>query len=360
MKKIKLMGLMFYILSLSLFGCSNATFLNKPSVQTSSNVLDQSTLQRAKEAIVLLSVSTNVDPTISTKQNGTCAGVVINDSGHILTNFHCIHRQNFIKAIYYLEDDYELHDVNVIGIDPLADLALLEITSDVKPKAYIKFAEDTEKLAEGVEVYALGHPMGMAWSLTKGIISSNERYSRNPFIKVLQTDAAINKGNSGGPLLNTKGEIIGINVLIVSRIAENAGIGLAIRGDIAKKSFESMLDNGRVDRPAVGVTIMGLINPKTRDKIIKEFPNIKPEYVPNTLGLWVRPGEVPEGLKPYDTIIGVNGAVVNSGLEFSDELMKYNIGDKIKLTIIRKRVYKEVDITLKVLPINADALYPKP
>ena len=211
-----------------------------------------------------------------------------------------------------------------------------------------------------MDVFALGHPMGMVWTVTKGIISSTERYSRHPFIKALQTDASINKGNSGGPLMNMKGEIVGINALIISRNQQNAGVGLAIRGDIVKKSFESMLVTGRVDRPAVGIMIMPLAQSKQRNKIIKEFPKLKSEFIPNTFGVFVRPDvNLPKGLKKFDTIIGVNGEMINDGLQFSDELSKYNIGDTITLTIVRKRRYLKVDVPLKVFPVNADAMYSK-
>ena len=214
------------------------------------------------------------------------------------------------------------------------------------------------EIKSGTDVFALGHPMGMAWTVTKGIISSTERYARHPFIKAIQTDSAINKGNSGGPLMNMKGEIVGINALIVSRISENAGVGLAIRGDIAEKSVKSMLDTGRVDRPAVGIMIMPLGQPKQRDKIINEFPILKPKFIPNTFGIFVRPDEnLPKGMKKFDTIIGVNDEMTNDGLQFSDEISKYNIGDAVTLTIVRKRRYLKVDVPLKVFPVDADAMY---
>jgi len=202
--------------------------------------------------------------------------------------------------------------------------------------------------------------MGMAWTVTYGIVSSTERYARHPFIKAIQTDSAINKGNSGGPLMNMKGEIVGINALIISKISENAGVGLAIRGDIVKKSFESMLVTGRVDRPAVGIMIMPLAQSKQRNKIIKEFPKLKPEFIPNTFGVFVRPDEnLPKGLKKFDTIIGLNGEMTNDGLQFSDEINKHNIGDTVTLTLVRKQRFLKVDVTLKVFPVNADKMYSK-
>ncbi len=210
----------------------------------------------------------------------------------------------------------------------------------------------------GQEVFALGHPMGMAWTVTKGIISSNERYARHPFFKAIKNDYEINKGNSGVPLMNMKGEIVGINALILSRISENAGVGLAIRGDIAKKSVKSMLVTGRVDRPAIGIMIMPLNSKKQRNAILKEFPKLKPEFVPNTFGIFVRPSEtLPKGLKKFDTIIGINDEMTNSGLHFSDEIYKYGIGEIITLTIVRKQRYMKVDVSLKVFPVDADKMY---
>ena len=122
-----------------------------------------------------------------------------------------------------------------------------------------------------------------------------------------------------------------------------------------------MLVTGRVDRPAVGIMIMPLARAKSRDKIIKEFPKLKSEWIPNTFGIFVRPGEnIPKGLKKFDTIVGINGEMTNDGLQFSDEIYKYNIGDKITLTIIRKRRYLKVDVPLKIFPVKVETMYPQP
>ena len=337
--------------------CFFVIFLCVPfSISAQENF--ESVIERVKKSVVLLSTNPNVDPETNPKKTGLCTGVVVNDIGHVLTNFHCVHNQNYIRLFYHDIDDWQIYEVNVIGLDPLADLALIRVIGKENPIQHLDFAKDAEKIKEGMDVFALGHPMGMVWTVTKGIISSTERYSRHPFIKALQTDTAINKGNSGGPLMNMQGEIVGINALIVSKISENAGIALAIRGDIAKKSLDSMLINGKVDRPAVGIMIMPLLQIKQRNKIIKEFPNLKENFVPNTFGIFVRPDvNLPKGLKEFDTIVGINDELTNSGLEFSDEIYKYNIGDTITLTIIRKQRFKKVDVTLKIFPVNADAMY---
>ena len=340
--------------------CFFVIFLCVPfSISAQENF--ESVIERVKKSVVLLSTNPNVDPETNPKKTGLCTGVVVDDIGHVLTNFHCVHNQNYIRLFYHDTDDWQIYEVNVIGRDPLADLALLKVIGKENPIPYLKFAENIEKTKEGMDVFALGHPMGMVWTVTKGIVSSNERYARHPFIKALQTDTAINKGNSGGPLMNMQGEIVGINALIVSKISENAGIALAIRGDIVKKSLDSMLINGRVDRPAIGVMIMALAQGPQRKKIIKEFPKLKEEYVPNTYGIFVRPAEtLPKGIKEFDTIIGINDEITNSGVQFSDEIYKYNIGDTVTLTIIRKRRFRKVDVALRLFPVDVEALYPKP
>ena len=358
MKSIKYYSLIcFFILLFVPFNIS-ATENENVLVEARDNFKFESVIERVKKSVVLLSMNPNVDPETEPKKSGLCSGVVVDDIGHVLTNFHCVYKSNYIRLYYYDEDDWQNYEVNVIGLDPLADLALLKVLGKEEPIPHLEFAEDAGKIKAGTDVFALGHPMGMAWTVTKGIISSTERYSRHPFIKALQTDAAINKGNSGGPLLNMKGEIVGINALIVSKNQQNAGVGLAIRGDIVKKSFDSMLITGRVDRPAVGIMIMPLAQGKQRNKIIKEFPKLKPEFIPNTFGVFVRPDEnLPKGLKKFDTIIGVNGEMINDGLQFSDELYKYKIGETVTLTIVRKRKYLKVDVTLKVFPVDADKMY---
>jgi len=357
MKSIKYFSLICFFILCVPFNIS-AIENDNVLVEARDELKFESVIERTKKSVVILSMNPNVDPEIDPKQTGLCSGVVIDEVGHVLTNFHCVYKQNYIRLYYYDEDDWQNYEVNVIGLDPLADLALIQVLGKEEPIPHLEFAEDAGKIKAGADVFALGHPMGMAWTVTKGIVSSTERYARHPFIKAIQTDSAINKGNSGGPLMNMKEKIVGINALIISKISESAGVGLAIRGDIVKKSLESMLASGRVDRPAVGIMIMPLAQVKQREKIIKEFPKLKEKFIPNTFGIFVRPDEnLPKGLKKFDTIIGVNGEMVNDGLQFSDELSKYNIGDTVTLTIVRKRRYLNVEVPLKVFPVDADAMY---
>ena len=348
---------------------SSCTTLNISAINKNVKVENQevsnprsleSIIETSKESIVLLSTSPFEDPTVDTSKNAVCTGVVIDEVGHILTNYHCIHNQKSILLYFHDENDIDEYEVDVIGIDPLADLALLKVINNEKKLPYLTFTKNIKDIKSGMNVFALGHPMGMAWAITKGVISSNERYARHPYIHALQTDAAINKGNSGGPLLNMRGEIIGINTLMVSRISENAGVGLAIRSDVVQSSIDSMIKTGEVIRPAIGIHIMPLGHPTQRKLIIKEYPKIKESNIPNVSGMFVSESsgsDLPEGIKKFDTVIAIDGKPFNHGVEFSNILNDYKVGDQVTLTIIRKRRYFTVAIILGILPVDIDKMY---
>ena len=348
---------------------SSCTTLNISAINKNVKVENQevsnprsleSIIETSKESIVLLSTSPFEDPTEDASKNAVCTGAVIDEMGHILTNYHCIHNQKSILLYFHDENDIDEYEVDVIGIDPLADLALLKVINNEKKLPYLTFTKNIKDIKSGMNVFALGPPMGMAWSITKGVISSNERYARHPYIHALQTDAAINKGNSGGPLLNMRGEIIGINTLMVSRISENAGVGVAIRSDVVQSSIDSMIKTGEVIRPAIGIHIMPLGHPTQRKLIIKEYPKIKESNIPNVSGMFVSEpsgSDLPEGIKKFDTVIAIDGKPFNHGVEFSNILNDYKVGDQVTLTIIRKRRYFTVDIILGILPVDIDKMY---
>ena len=363
MQNIKLFCLI--CLSTILFSCATFNISAKDNnvVLGSDNkpVKFETVIKDSQESIVLLTISPYDDPTIDRSQNAVCSGVIVDKIGHVITNYHCVHNQKTIFLYYYDKEDWGEYTVDVVGTDPLADLALLKIKGSDKKLTPLKFAKNTKKLGVGTDVFALGHPMGMAWTVTKGIISSNNRYARHPYIHALQTDAAINKGNSGGPLMNMQGELVGINALMVSRISESAGVGIAIRGDIVEKSLKSMLKTGTVSRPAIGIQIMSLGHPRQRKVVMKKFPDVDPDHIPNVSGMFVSHAtikDLPKGIKNHDTVIGINGKIFNDGIEFSNILENYKVGEKITLTIIRKGRYVLKDVVLREFPVDLEILYP--
>ncbi len=327
----------------------------------SVQAITKEVIEEVRKSVVLLSVNTLKDPPINAR-NALCSGTVINEKGHILTNFHCVYKQKTINMYYWDEDDWHEYQVRIIGEDPLADLVVLEVIGLKRKVPYLKFAKKDD-IYSGSEVFAFGHPMGMAWSLSKGIISSTNRYARHPYINSIQVDAAINKGNSGGPVFNEKGEVVGIATLMVSRTDQNAGVGLAVRADVAEKSLAMMLEKGKVDRPALGVMIIALYGKDNqREKILKDNPSINTS-IPNTYGLMIsdqnKPTDpLPKGLKAWDTIVGINDIAINNDVEFADQLRKYKIGDSVSLNILRDKRFIQVDnITLKVFPVPTDKMY---
>ena len=337
--------------------CFSILFFFSVSVQA----ITKEVVEQVRKSVVLLSINKLENPPVDAR-NGLCSGAVINEQGHILTNFHCVYEQKTLLMYYWDEEDWHEYKVEVIGIDPLADLAVLKVIGLKRKVPYLKFA-DNEGIYPGAEVFALGHPMGMAWSLSKGIISSIERYARHPYVKSIQIDAAINKGNSGGPVINEKGEVVGIASLLVSRTSQNAGVGIAIRADVAKRSLAKMLATGKVDRPALGVMIIPLYGKANqREKIIKDNPSINTS-IPNTYGLMIsdknKPtNPLPKGLRAWDTIIGINNIAINNDVEFADELGKYKIGNAVSLNILRDKRFIQVDnITLKIFPVPIEVLY---
>ena len=350
MEKIKQLCLV----CLSIFVIAGCAAHNSNISTTKNNNLP-TVIERIRDSVIVLTVSFNDNLDVDPKQNGMCTGAVL-ELQYVITNFHCVYKRKYLRAYFWDREDWNEYEVEVVGEDPLADLALLKILNKNTTTSPLKFYKG--EIKEGEEVFALGHPMGMVWTVTKGIISSTERYSKHPYIKAVQTDAAINQGNSGGPLLNMKGEIVGINSSIISKIKENAGIGLAIRADIVENSYKLMMSTGKVDRPAIGVMIAPLLKEKQRKSIAEKQADIELENIPNTFGLLVIKTEnMPKGLKIGDAIVGVNGAPINNGMELSEELIKYNIGEEISLTIIRNRMFIIVKVPLQVLKVPTEQLY---
>ena len=353
MKKLKLLGLMCF----SIFVISCATNSNNISVKENKNDFP-SVIERVKKSIVYVMASELEDPEINPAKNSACSGVVV-EKQYIITNYHCIHNQKYLRIFYWDENDWEEHEVSIIGRDPLADLALLEVTDRETPAPFLKFAEG--ELKTGDEVFAMGHPMGMTWTVTKGILSNTDRFARHPYVKAVQTDAAINRGNSGGPLMNMKGEIVAINSLMISKVNENAGIAISIRADVVKHSIKTMLEYGIVDRGALGIMITPLGDERQRDKILKKNPTVNQKNIPNTLGLLISEDEtIPEELKLWDTVVAIGGVPINNGIEFAEEMNKYEIGKKVSVTIIRKKRFMQLDLMIKVFEVPVDKMYDRP
>jgi serine protease Do len=188
------------------------------------------------------------------------SGFIIDPKGYIVTNNHVITQATGVKVI--LQDGTKL-DAKILGKDPRADLALLKVNPK-RPLPFVRWGK-SENMRVGDTVVAVGNPFGLGGTVTRGIISARHRHLRNfggypgaSFVSFLQTDAAINKGNSGGPLFNLKGEVIGINTAIYSRGGTNVGIAFAVPSSMAKPIIDQLRKYGRTRRGWLGVRIQNV------------------------------------------------------------------------------------------------------
>lgn len=326
-----------------------------------ASTLNKETVNKVKEATVFILIESANNTSITNPTGrGTCSGFVINEQRYIVTNYHCVHNSTQLMLAFYDRDDWNMYDVKIIGIDPLADVAVIQIPKRKKPLPYLNWS--TEEPWDGMTVFAVGHPFGMVWTITKGIISSNKRIVRSPYVRYVQTDTAINTGNSGGPLVNTAGNVIGINSLIISpqTVKVHAGVALALRNDDAKEIVDVLIEGKEFIRAIIGVSLVNL-NPLNRNSIVN-LPDVQEAgiTIPNTFGCVVAPStDIPEGLEKFDTIVGVDGHAINRQEHITDIIRTKNPGDTVDLLIIRDRVYKNITVTLKKLEVTGDQLFNK-
>ena len=301
----------------------------------------QDIVQTARNATVLVATSSEEYP----KAGGYGSGVLIDEEGTILTNYHVVHRAEEIKVWFYDEEDYNYYPAEIIGIDPVADLALLRLDTEVlkiREVEQLSYLEIEDKNFEvSLSVTAHGHMLGHQWSVTQGIINHIQRPGKiSPYVNILQHSAQIHQGNSGGPLVTDEGKIVGINTYILMPRGEYTGIGYAIRGDTIRYSVDQMIEFGEVRRPAFRANFTSL-----NEFIVKKLEEKYPHHtIPNTLGLIATEIEKEDyayqnGLRMLDTLVLINGDPINSMFDIKDLGWKFKPGDVVELVIIRHKQY---------------------
>lgn len=326
--------------------------------------LNKEIVNKVKAATVFILMKSDNNVSINNKDGSSmCSGFVINEKRHIVTNYHCVHNAKTLQLAFYDKDDWNVYEVVVIGKDPLSDLAVIYIPERKKPLPYLEWSN--EKPWDGMDVFAVGHPFGMGWTVTKGIVSNNERIVRSPYVRLLQTDVAINSGNSGGPLVNTAGKVVGVNAMIINpnigQTKTNIGLALSIRNDDAKEIIDVIKKGKKVERPIIGVRLVNLT--PLSIEAIRNMPDVKEAEitVPDIFGCFVAPpvrGDVlPEGLEKFDIIVAVDGKATNRQDEITDIIRTKKVGDKVDLLIVRDKHFKNITVTLRKLEVNADELY---
>jgi serine protease Do len=272
------------------------------------------------------------------KRSGEGSGFFISADGYILTNNHVVKDAVKVKI---LNVDKEEFTAKIIGTDPKTDLALLKI--NVSDAPYVNLG-DSSSVEVGEWVLAIGNPFGQVSTVTAGIISAKGRQlGLAQYEDFLQTDAAINMGNSGGPLINMKGEAIGINSTILTPSSGNIGIGFAIPANMAKKVVSDLKSKGKVVRGWFGIVIQEVSDSDAKDLDLASGGAMIMKVEENS------PAQK-AGLKRYDVIVAINGRTVKSAAELQMEIANSNPGDEIEVTIFRNRDKQTLRIKVSEAP----------
>ena len=275
---------------------------------------------------------------------GMGSGFVISADGYVLTNHHVIDGAESVKV--KLSDRREF-DAKVVGSDEQYDVALLKIDAKGLPTVRVG---DSNTLKPGQWVVAIGSPFGLDHSVTAGIVSATGRsnpYAEQRYVPFIQTDVAINQGNSGGPLLNTRGEVVGINSQIFSASGGYMGISFAIPIDLAMSAVEQIKKSGKVSRGQLGVVVQpidalnaqGLGLPDSRGALVNQMVDDS--------------AAAKAGVQLGDVIRSVNGTEVAASSDLPPLIGAMPPGSKVKLGILRDGKQREITVTLTELAEDA-------
>ena len=268
------------------------------------------------------------------------SGVIISPEGYIVTNNHVVEGADKITVTF--NDKRELV-AQLIGTDPTTDLALIKV--DASDLTYLNYG-DSDALKVGEWVLAVGNPFNLTSTVTAGIVSAKARNinilgAQSSIESFIQTDAAVNRGNSGGALVNTRGELVGINAAIASHTGVYEGYSFAIPVNIVGKVVEDLMRYGEIQRAYIGVQIRD-INAEFAEEI--GLDKIEGIYV---AGVVERSGADDAGLKEGDVILAINDIEINSVSELMGTIAQHNPGDKVNVRINRGNGYKNFEVVLK-------------
>ncbi len=282
------------------------------------------------------------------KQEATGSGVIISSDGYIVTNNHVVDGADELTVT--LNDNREF-SARIIGTDKATDLALIKVNANNLPTLPIG---DSDKLKIGEWVIAVGNPFNLNSTVTAGIVSAKARglgggSENGPDISsFIQTDAAINPGNSGGALVNTRGELVGINAMLYSQTGSFSGYGFAIPTSIMNKVVSDLKQYGTVQRAYLGIRGMDVHNyidlQKEQDKTVPDFGTNEGVYVDQVTDNGAAKAA---GVQKGDVIVGVDGKTINKMSELQQYMNSKKPGDKLTVTYLRHKDKISKTVTLK-------------
>lgn len=271
---------------------------------------------------------------------GSGSGVIINPEGYIVTNNHVIEDADKIEVVL---NDNRKFTAKLIGRDPNTDIALVKI--DAKDLTYLVWG-NSESLKLGEWVLAVGNPFNLNSTVTAGIVSAKSRSikiisGQLPLESFIQTDAAVNPGNSGGALVNANGDLVGINAAIASRTGSYSGYSFAVPASIARKVVDDLKQYGEVQRALLGVEIKDIDDALAKEEHLEKIEGV---YVGKT----TEEGAARQaGIKQGDVIISVNGNSVNTVSQLQEQIAKYRPGDRVAITAKRDGSLKQFSVVLR-------------
>ncbi len=275
-------------------------------------------------------------------REGFGSGVIMSADGYIITNNHVIVKADEIEVTL---NDKRVFTAKLIGADPTTDLALLKIDETDLP--FLTYG-DAEALRVGEWVLAVGNPYNLTSTVTAGIVSAKARQlgilsgaSQMGVESFIQTDAAVNPGNSGGALVNTRGELVGINTAIASQTGSYSGNSFAIPVTIVQKVIADLKEYGYVQRAMLGIEIGNVTSELAKEKDLGKIEGV---YVAKVVS---NGGAAAAGMKEGDVITAINNVPVNSTSELQEQVSKYRPNDQINVSVIRDKKMQQFTVTLR-------------
>jgi serine protease Do len=279
------------------------------------------------------------------KTNSLGSGFIIDPAGVVVTNNHVIADADEINVI--MNDGTKIK-AELVGVDKKTDIAVLKF-KPVKPLVAVKFG-DSDKLRLGEWVIAIGNPFSLGGSVTAGIVSARNRdISQGPYDNYIQTDASINRGNSGGPLFNLEGEVVGVNTLIISPTGGSIGLGFAVPSKTVAGVVDQLRQFGELRRGWLGVRIQ-----QVTDEIAESL-NIKPARGALVAGVDDKGPAKPAGIEPGDVVVKFDGKDVKDPKDLSRVVADTAVGKEVDVVIIRKGNEETRKVTLGRLEDNDKA-----
>ncbi|WP_234997222.1 Do family serine endopeptidase [Hymenobacter roseosalivarius] len=275
-------------------------------------------------------------------QMGSGSGVIIAANGYIVTNNHVIDKADKIEVVL---DDKRKYKAELVGTDPTTDLALLKVQADNLP--FVRYG-NSDNVKVGEWVLAIGNPFNLNSTVTAGIISAKgrnigilQREDRMGLESFLQTDAVVNRGNSGGALVNLNGDLVGINSAIASQSGNFEGYSFAVPSSIVSKVVDDLLKYKVVQRALLGVQIREVDARLASEKKLKNLNGVYVEELSENSAASAA------GLEKGDVITEINGAKVNTSSQLQEQVARYRPGDKIKVAYLRGGDERKATATLR-------------